>query len=144
MLALRDSGPVPLLMAVRGRGRAPVCRGQTSPRLPRASAGASPARSVMQGSDEQQLVCPQQPTSGVCGQRQLVLLMLHCCLDLQQPLCHTRFWKANRIRTMYVPGSETHVQSDYIIGHHHTRLELNNGKVLNYIKMSKTSTESIT
>jgi hypothetical protein len=20
--------------------------------------------------------------------------------------CHTRFWKANRMRTMYVPGSE--------------------------------------
>jgi hypothetical protein len=45
---------------------------------------------------------------------------------------------------MYVPGSETHVHSDYIIRHHHTMLELNNGKVPNYIKMSKTSTESIT
>jgi hypothetical protein len=44
--------------------------------------------------------------------------------------CHTRFWKANRMRTMYVPGSETHVHSDYIIGHHHTMLELNSGKVL--------------
>jgi hypothetical protein len=22
---------------------------------------------------------------------------------------HTRFWKVNRMRTMYVPGSETHV-----------------------------------
>jgi hypothetical protein len=21
-------------------------------------------------------------------------------------VCHTRFWKANRMRTMYVPGSE--------------------------------------
>jgi hypothetical protein len=58
--------------------------------------------------------------------------------------CHTRFWKANRMRTMYVPGSETHVHSDYIIGHHHTMLEINSGKVLNYIKMPKTSTESIT
>jgi hypothetical protein len=48
------------------------------------------------------------------------------------------------MRTMYVPGSETHVHSDYIIGHHHTMLEINNGKVLNYIKMSKTSTESFT
>jgi hypothetical protein len=38
----------------------------------------------------------------------------------------------------------THVHSDYIIGHHHTMLELNSGKVLNYIKMSKTSTESNT
>jgi hypothetical protein len=38
----------------------------------------------------------------------------------------------------------THVHNDYIIGHHHTMLELNNGKVLNYIKMSETSTESNT
>jgi hypothetical protein len=59
-------------------------------------------------------------------------------------LCHTRFWKANRMRTMYVPGSETHVHSDYIIGHHHTLLKVNIGKVLYYIKMSKTSTESKT
>ena len=48
------------------------------------------------------------------------------------------------MRTMYVSGSETHVHNDYIIGHHHTMLELNNEKVLNYIKMSETSTESIT
>jgi hypothetical protein len=48
------------------------------------------------------------------------------------------------MRTMYVPGSETHVHSDYIIGHHHTMLKINSGKVLYYIKMSKTSTESIT
>jgi hypothetical protein len=46
--------------------------------------------------------------------------------------------------TMYVPGSETHVHNGYIIGHHHTMLEINSGKVLYYIKMSKTSTESIT
>jgi hypothetical protein len=58
--------------------------------------------------------------------------------------CHTRFWKVNRMRTMYVPGSETHVHSNYIIGHHHTMLEINSGKVLDYIKMSKTSTKSIT
>jgi hypothetical protein len=38
----------------------------------------------------------------------------------------------------------THVQSDYIIGHHHTILEINSGKVLNYIKMSETSAESNT
>jgi hypothetical protein len=37
-----------------------------------------------------------------------------------------------------------HVHSDYIIGHHHTMLELNSGKVLSYIKMSETSTESNT
>jgi hypothetical protein len=58
--------------------------------------------------------------------------------------CHTQFWKANRMRNMYVPGSETHVHSDYIIGHHHTMLEINSGKILYYIKMSKTSIESNT
>ena len=45
---------------------------------------------------------------------------------------------------MYVPGSETHVHSAYIIGHHHTMLKINSIKVLDYIKMSKTSTESNT
>jgi hypothetical protein len=40
---------------------------------------------------------------------------------------HTRFWKANRMRTIYVPGSETHVHNDYIVGHHHTLLKINNG-----------------
>jgi hypothetical protein len=48
------------------------------------------------------------------------------------------------MRTMYVPGSETHVHNDYIIGHHHIMLKVNSGKVLYYNKMSKTSTESIT
>jgi hypothetical protein len=48
------------------------------------------------------------------------------------------------MRTMYVPGSETHVHSDYIIGHHRIMLEINSGKVLNYIKMSETSTKSNT
>jgi hypothetical protein len=48
------------------------------------------------------------------------------------------------MRTMYVPGSEAHVHINYIIGHHHTMLEINSGKVLDYIKTSKTSIESIT
>jgi hypothetical protein len=48
------------------------------------------------------------------------------------------------MRTIYVPRSETHVYTDYIIGHHHTMLEINSGKVFDYIKMSKTSSESIT
>jgi hypothetical protein len=48
------------------------------------------------------------------------------------------------MRDMYVSGSETHVHNDYIIGHHHTMLEINSGKVLYYIKMSKTSIESNT
>jgi hypothetical protein len=26
--------------------------------------------------------------------------------DRDHGICHTRFWKANRMRTMYVPGSE--------------------------------------
>jgi hypothetical protein len=47
---------------------------------------------------------------------------------------------ANHVRAKI----RTHVHSDYIIGHHHTMLELNSGKVLNYIKMSKTSIESNT
>jgi hypothetical protein len=48
------------------------------------------------------------------------------------------------MQTMYVLGSETHVHNNYIIGHHHTMLEINSGKVLDYIKMSETSTESNT
>jgi hypothetical protein len=31
------------------------------------------------------------------------------------------------MRTMYVPGSEIHVHSDYKIGHHHTLLKVNRG-----------------
>jgi hypothetical protein len=38
----------------------------------------------------------------------------------------------------------THVHNDYIIGHHHTILELNSANVLSYIKMSETSIESNT
>jgi hypothetical protein len=41
--------------------------------------------------------------------------------------CHTRIWKANRMQPMYVPGSESHVHNDYIIGHHHTLLKINRG-----------------
>jgi hypothetical protein len=48
------------------------------------------------------------------------------------------------MRTMYVPGLETHVHSDYVIGHHHTLLKIIAEKVLYYFTMSKTSTESIT
>jgi hypothetical protein len=29
---------------------------------------------------------------------------------LKEEQCHTRFWKANRMRTIYVSGSETHTQ----------------------------------
>jgi metallophosphoesterase superfamily enzyme len=48
------------------------------------------------------------------------------------------------MRTMYVPGSETHVHIDYIIGHHHPLIKVNSGKVFNYIKMSMTCIESNT
>jgi hypothetical protein len=48
----------------------------------------------------------------------------------QDTPCHTRFWKANQMRTMYMPGSETHVHNNYIIGHHHTLLKVNSGNVL--------------
>jgi hypothetical protein len=52
-----------------------------------------------------------------------VLLLNQICNH--SDICHTQFLKANRMLTMYVPGSETHVHSDYIIGHHHTTLEIN-------------------
>ena len=48
------------------------------------------------------------------------------------------------MRTMYMPGSETYVNNDYIVGHHHTLLKIIAKIVLYYIKMSKTSTESLT
>jgi hypothetical protein len=48
------------------------------------------------------------------------------------------------MRTMYVPGSETYVHSDYIVGHHHTLLKVKAEIVLYYIKMTKTSTELLT
>jgi hypothetical protein len=78
-------------------------------------------------------------TSG-CGRVVICCWFRHSWMRL----CHTRFWKVTRMQTMYVLGSETHVHSDYIIGHHHTMLEINSGNVLYYIKMSKTSTESNT
>jgi hypothetical protein len=48
------------------------------------------------------------------------------------------------MRTMYVPGSEIHVHSDYIIGQHHTLVKIIAEIVIYYIMMSKTSTESLT
>jgi hypothetical protein len=38
----------------------------------------------------------------------------------------------------------THIHNDYIVGHHHIMLELNNRKVLSYIKMSEMPTKSNT
>jgi hypothetical protein len=45
---------------------------------------------------------------------------------------------------MYVSGLETQVHNDYIVGHHHTLLKVIAEIVLYYIKMSKTSIESLT
>jgi hypothetical protein len=59
-------------------------------------------------------------------------MMSHPVLECKPNANHVR----DRIRT--------HVHSNYIIGHHHTMLKINSGKVLYYIKMSKTSTESNT
>jgi hypothetical protein len=56
----------------------------------------------------------------------------------------TRFWKANKMRNMYVPGSETQVHNDYIVGHLHTLLKIIAEILLYYITMSKTSIESLT
>jgi hypothetical protein len=36
------------------------------------------------------------------------------CMAIFEAYCRTRFWKVNRMRTMYVPGSEIHVHSNYI------------------------------
>jgi hypothetical protein len=47
---------------------------------------------------------------------------------------------ANHVRARI----RTRVHNNYIIGHHHTMLKVNSGKVLYYNKMSKTSTESNT
>jgi hypothetical protein len=47
---------------------------------------------------------------------------------------------ANHVRARI----RTHVHINYIVGHHHTMLELNNRKVISYIKMSETSIESNT
>jgi hypothetical protein len=91
------------------------------------------------------LTCGSVDFGSVCSVRERGRLASGSDLPVRdEMLCHTWFWKANRMRTMYVPGSETHVHSDYIIGHYHTMLELNNKRVLSYIKMSKTSTESNT
>jgi hypothetical protein len=89
-------------------------------------------------------VIPINLPPGVCIQRQNIFVSLIIPDTRGIKWCHTRFWKVNRMRTMYVPGSETHVHSDYIMGHHHTMLEINSEKVLYYIKMSKTSIESNT
>jgi hypothetical protein len=70
--------------------------------------------------------------SGPIVSKALIPLMSHPILEGKPNANHVRA----RIRT--------HVHNDFIIGHHDTMLELNGGKVLSYIKMSETSTKSIT
>ena len=87
MLALGDSGPVPLLMAVRPGEVAPPCaeinRHQgclehLSAHIPHSPSCKEATSSSLYAHSRRRL----EP----CGQRQPVLLMLHCYLDLQQPL----------------------------------------------------------
>ena len=87
MLALGDSGLVPLLMAIRQGEVAPTCaevnRHQgclehLPAHLPHSLSCKEATSSSLYAHSRRRL----EP----CGQRQLVLLMLHCCLDLQQPL----------------------------------------------------------
>ena len=87
MLALGDSGPMPLLMAVRQGEVAPPCaevnRDQgclehLPTHLPRSPSCKEATSSSLYAHSRRRL----EP----CGQRQPVLLMLHCYLDLQQPL----------------------------------------------------------
>jgi hypothetical protein len=63
-----------------------VCRGQPSPWLPRAFAGDLPHSPSCKEATSSSLYAHNRRRLEPCGQRQLVLLMLHCCLDLQQPL----------------------------------------------------------
>jgi hypothetical protein len=79
MLALGDSGLVPLLMAVRQGKVEPPCaevnRHHPPKHLPHSLSCKETTSSSLYAHSHRRL----EP----CGQRQLVLLMLHCCLDLQ-------------------------------------------------------------
>jgi hypothetical protein len=84
MLALGDSGPVPLLIAVRHGEVAPPCAEVNHHQgclehllahLPDSSSCKEATSSSLYAHSCRRL----EP----CGQRQLVLLMLHCYLDLQ-------------------------------------------------------------
>jgi hypothetical protein len=82
--------------------------------------------------------CPFSTLIALDGLRIFLSLVLVCCF-LSHPVLEGKS-NANHVRARI----RTHVHSDYIIGHHHTMPELNSGKVLSYIKMSETSTESNT
>jgi hypothetical protein len=85
MLALGDSGPAPLLMAVRQGEVAPPCAEVNRHQGCLEHLSAHLTLSVVQATSSS-LYAHSRRRLEPCGQRQLVLLMLHCCLDLQQPL----------------------------------------------------------
>jgi hypothetical protein len=87
VLALEDSGPVPLLMVVRQREVTPPCAEVNRHQgclehlpayLPHFLSGKKATSSSLYAHSRRR----PEP----CGQCHLVLFMLHCCLDLQQPL----------------------------------------------------------
>jgi hypothetical protein len=87
MLAVGDSGPVPLLMAVRQGEVVPLCaeinRHQGCLEHLPAHIPHSPSCKEATSSS---LYARSRRRLEPYGQRQLLLLMLYCCLDLQQPL----------------------------------------------------------
>jgi hypothetical protein len=42
------------------------------------------------------------------------LVLIEVSANIVVEGCHNRFWKVNRMRIMYVLGSEIHVHNDYI------------------------------
>jgi hypothetical protein len=88
MLALGDSGPVPLLMAGQQGEVAPPCAEVNRHQgcLEHLSVHLSHSPSCKEATSSS-LYAHSCRRLEPCGQRQL-LLMLHCCLDLQQP-CST-------------------------------------------------------
>jgi hypothetical protein len=87
MLALGHSGLVPLLMADQQGEVAPPCAAINRhhgclEHLP-AHLSHSPSCKEATGNS---LYAQSRRRLESCGQRQLLLFMLHCCLDLQQPL----------------------------------------------------------
>jgi hypothetical protein len=87
MLALGDSGPVPLLMAVRQGEVTPPCAEvnchQGCLEHPPAHLPHSPSCKEAMSSS---LYAHRHRRLELCGQRQLVLLMLNCCLDFAAAL----------------------------------------------------------
>jgi hypothetical protein len=87
VLALGDSGSVPLLMAGRQGEVAPPCAKVNRHQgcLEHLPAHLSHSPSCKEATNIS-LYAHSRRRLESCGQSQLLLLMLHCCLDLQQPL----------------------------------------------------------